>query len=654
MKFGTRLTLLAAVFVTMFAVLSVRLWFVQVAEGAQSAVIAEEQTWVTIESQAPRGDVLDRTGNLVVTSRFVPQVVVDRRFVDPTARDDLIQRLSGLLAISASEISKLYDEAGVNGRFPVTTVSSEIAYRIYEQLSDLPGVTIEKIPERVYLVGPTMAHVIGHIGLPSQEDLDARPELDPNVRIGRVGVERVYDQYLQGVDGSRELRLNRSSEVMEERPPVDPIQGNSVYLTLDLRLQEIVEQALESGVVLSNQVKDHNRANGEEVFNDTTKAAAVVLDIQTGDVLALASFPDFDPSLFVGGADRKTFEALNEAEAFNNLAVSGLYPPASTFKAVTYVAALEENLPLAEENLDPGSGRIRCNGTLALGGIEEGNQRLFHDWYSGNKGLLDIHSAFEQSCNIYFWSIALGTWREYKLTPRESIIQDWARQLGYGSESGIDLTGEAAGIVPDRALFEEWKQFQVENPDAPQRLEPSRLDLPDGPFLGGDLMNVAIGQGALAATPLQVAMSYGAIANGGQVYLPRVVGRIEDRAGNVVFQAQPTLIREVEISPSTVASFLEDANRVVTSGTASVAFRDFGPSLAEVGGKTGTGQTLINRDNHAWFVGLGPLSEPRWVVVVVIDEGGSGGQVAAPVARHIMQYLMGEIPMPIVEGAEAQ
>ncbi|HEX5671119.1 MAG TPA: hypothetical protein VFY46_00165, partial [Acidimicrobiia bacterium] len=186
MKFGTRLTLVSAMFVGMFGVLGVRLWFVQVAEGAQSAVIAEEQTWVTIESQAPRGDIFDRSGNLMVTSRFVPQVVVDRRFVDPDDRAVLVQRLSGLLAIPVRDLEKLYEDAGINGRFPVTTVSAETAYRIQEQLGDLPGVSIVKIPERVYLVGPTMAHAIGHLGLPDQSDLDTRPDLDPNLRIGKL------------------------------------------------------------------------------------------------------------------------------------------------------------------------------------------------------------------------------------------------------------------------------------------------------------------------------------------------------------------------------------------------------------------------------------------------------------------------------------
>jgi penicillin-binding protein 2 len=266
---------------------------------------------------------------------------------------------------------------------------------------------------------------------------------------------------------------------------------------------------------------------------------------------------------------------------------------------------------------------------------------------------LNIHEAFEQSCNIFFWSIALGTWREYKLTDQESIIQTWARSLGFGERTGIDLTGEAGGIVPDRALFQEWKEYQLENPDAPARLEPSRLDLAEGPFLGGDLMNFAIGQGELTSTPLQVAQAYGMLVNGGHSFTPHVVSRALNRDGSVAYESPSGLDEQVGLSPEVYSSLLSDMNRVVTSGTAAAAFRDFGSSLDRVGGKTGTGQTIANNDNHAWFVGAGPLDSPRWVVAVLIEEGGSGGRVAAPVARHIMQYLMGENPTPIVEGAAA-
>jgi penicillin-binding protein 2 len=254
---------------------------------------------------------------------------------------------------------------------------------------------------------------------------------------------------------------------------------------------------------------------------------------------------------------------------------------------------------------------------------------------------------------MYFWSLALGTWREYKLSDNESIIQEWARAVGFGAATGIDLTGEAAGIVPDRELFDQWKEFQLENPDSPARLEPNRLELAEGPFLGGDLMNLAIGQGELTSTPLQVAQAYAVLASGGQVFQPHVVSRAVTQDGQVVYEGDTEPQTQVEISPETTSSLLTDMNRVVTQGTASAAFRDFGGSLSQVGGKTGTGQTIANNDNHAWFAGVGPLDAPRWVVVVIIEEGGSGGQVAAPVARHIMQYLMGEEPMPIVEGAAA-
>jgi len=546
----------------------------------------------------------------------------------------------------------MYEEAGIIGRFQVTTVSIETAYAINESLDELPGVEVVKVPERVYLAGPTLAHVIGHLGLPEETDLAARPDLDRDVRIGKLGVERMYDEVLQGTGGSVQYRVRRG-EIIEQQPPVDPIPGSSVVLNLDLELQELVELALEEGVALSNSVKDADRADGEEVFNETQRAAAVVLDVDTFDVMALASFPDFDPQLFVAGIDEATFNLLNETKAFNNLAVSGLYPPASTFKAITYTAKLEENLPFPVDGEGVEGDLIHCDGTLGgLGELEDGSPRVKHDWYDPRDlGWLDIHGAFENSCNIYFWNVALGTWLEHRGTPSENILQDWAVEVGYGHETGIDLTSEASGIVPTRELFEEWKEYQLENPDQPPRLEPDRLDL-ESPWLGGDLMDFAIGQGAFTSTPLQVAVSYAVLVNGGRVMEPRVVREIIDPEGNITPIDRPEPIM-VEIDPATRNSLLTDLGRVVNSGTAAAAFSDFGEGVENVGGKTGTAQVSATRDNHAWFVGVAPLDNPRYVIAVLIDEGGSGGQVAAPVARHIMQYLMGNEPTPIVEGEEA-
>lgn len=651
MKFAVRLSILGMAFVVMFSVVGLRLWFVQVAQGPAIAEAAEEQTWLSKTTHAARGEIYDRNGNLLVTNRLVPAVFVDRTFIQPEEQDDLIRRLSSLLAIDSEELEEMYDDAGINGRFQVATVNNEIAYRITEQLRDLPGLEIVKVPERVYLAGPTMSHVIGHLGLPDESDLENRPELDPSVRIGKLGVEAFYDDELQGTSGVEEYRVRRG-EIIDQRPAQEPVPGNSIVLTADADFQQIVELALEEGIQLSNDVKDQLRAEGEEVFSETKSAAAVVMDPQTFEVLALASVPDFDPQLFVSGIDTDTFRTLNESLAFNNRSVSGLYPPASTFKAITYTAFVEENLPLPEnvEGIDPVAREVNCDGELTFE-LNDGSAQVKKDWYYPNQlGWLDLHGALENSCNKFFWSVGLGAWLNRE-DVGENVIQNWAKDLGYGSPTGIDLSSEATGVVPTRQLFEEWAEYQRENPDERPRLDPERLN-PElrSPFFGGDLMDFAIGQGAFTATPLQVAVSYAALVNGGIVKEPRVVDRIVDVQGEVVEDVEPPVARTLDMSESTREDLLADLNAVVTTGTAQVAFDDFGPGLERIGGKTGTAESSATKDNHAWFVGVAPIDDPQYVVAVIIEEGGSGGAIAAPVGRYILQYLMGNEPTPITAG----
>ncbi|MDX1448284.1 MAG: penicillin-binding transpeptidase domain-containing protein [Acidimicrobiia bacterium] len=656
MRTTARMTVLLGVFIGLFGMLGIRLWFVQIAEGAVAAEATDTQAWVRIATPAPRGDIYDARGNLLATSRFVPVVEVDRHLVERDQAEGLIRRLSSLLAIPESEIAALYDAAGANGVFEIATVDSVDAYQINEQLRDFPGVRIKRVPERINLVGGTMAHVLGHLGLPTQADLEERPDLDPNTRIGKLGVERVYDEWLQGIPGQLAYRVQRA-EITEQQPEVAPVPGNSLYLTLDLALQEVVERALAEGIVLSNEWKADQRAQGRDGGqNITERGAAVVLDVRTGKVLAMASYPTFDPGLFVSGLDANTFAALNESGALRNLAVSGMYPPASTFKAVTYMTILEDDVPLpaSVEGVDANSRVVHCDGRLELPTLSDGSPQVRTDWYAPqDKGWLDLSGAFEQSCNIWFWSAALGIYQQWDETPRETVLQDMARELGYGSRTGIDLTGDAAGIVPDRDLFLRWQEAQLEDPDAPRLLDASRLELSD-PWFGGDLMNVAIGQGSLVATPLQVAVSYAAMVNGGTVWQPYVVDQIRDVNDALVYVNSPTVRSQVDLSPGSVTSLLTDLNRVVTRGTAASAFADFGASIGDVGGKTGTGQSIASADNHAWFVGVVGINDPRYVVAVLIDEGGSGGAVAAPVARQIMQYLKGEELTPITAGAAAQ
>ncbi|MDX1450188.1 MAG: penicillin-binding transpeptidase domain-containing protein, partial [Acidimicrobiia bacterium] len=276
--------------------------------------------------------------------------------------------------------------------------------------------------------------------------------------------------------------------------------------------------------------------------------------------------------------------------------------------------------------------------------------QVFNDWYGDQDfGWLDEHEAFRLSCNIYFYSVALGVWQAWRDSDRENVIQDLARQVGFGSETGIDLTGEAAGVMPDRELYERRKEIQLEDEDAPQLLDQARLEAAS-PWFGGDLMLTAIGQGDVTSTPLQVATAYVTIANGGTLYRPYVVGQIRDASGGIVHTAEPEVIGEAGFDRASVTALLEDMNRVVTTGTASAAFDGFGPSLALVGGKTGTGQSVKSKDNHAWFAGVAPIDDPQYAVAILIDEGGSGGAVAAPVARQVFQYLLGEDLDPIRAG----
>ena len=651
MKFAVRLSILGIVFVAMFSVVGLRLWFVQVAEGPAIALATEEQTWIQQTSYAPRGDIYDRNGVLLATSRMVPAVVIDRTFVQPEEREELIRRLSALLAIDAEELDAVYEKEGINARFQVAIVSNELAYQLNEQLDVLPGVEIAKVPERVYLSGPTLAHVIGHLGLPDEADVEENPDIDLNLRIGRLGVESAYDQFLQGTSGILEYRVRRG-EIIDQKPPVAPLPGNSLELTIDLELQQLVELALEEGIALSNAVKDADHLAGEDVFGVTEKAAAVVLDAKTFEILALASVPDFDPQLFVAGIHVDTYADLNEREALFNRAIGGRYPPASTFKAITYTVIEEENLPFPDrDDVDVSDRLVNCDGKFILPDLTDGSQQVKRDWYDGitSFGWLDIHGALVNSCNKFFWAAGLGTYLAWDGTPRETVIQDWAGDLGYGSATGIDLEGEIDGTIPSRAEFERRAEIQEDNPDA-GLLHPSRLEDDGAIWQGGDLMDFAIGQGAFEATPLQVAVSYAVLANGGRVMEPRVVSRVIDSSGNTVQEISSPRVRTVPITSTTRESLLADLGRVVSSGTARAAFKDFGDGLDQIGGKTGTAEISANKDSHAWFVGVAPLNSPQYIVVVLVEEGGSGGRIAAPVARHILQYLMGNVPTPIEAG----
>ncbi|NOY54521.1 MAG: penicillin-binding protein 2 [Actinobacteria bacterium] len=662
MREGLRLGTIGLVFVAMFTVLGARLWFVQVAAAPDYERQAENLLVAFRTLPAPRGSIIDRSGTTIVASKFAPGIVVDRIMIPADIEDSIVQQLSGLMGIPAVSIWSAFDDAGSAGVVHLGTVDTDIAYYVWEHQSQLPGVTIEEIPERRYPQGALAGHIVGYTGKPSASQLQADENLDPNAIIGKGGLEASYDKWLQGEEGSEAYQTNARGSILKEllRQPAQP--GDTLHLNLDLDVERVVEQALHDAINLANQLK-HEKGSYNGLAR---KAVAVVMDVTNGGVIAMDSVPEFDPALLRQVSSKQLESLVRNGEfSYNNLAISGQYPPASTFKAVTYLTAVEEGM--YPEGVTGPNDRTECSAQLKAP-FTDGSTQVWKNWtYPRDDGFQNLHEAFARSCNVYFWEIALRIWDRYKGTDKENLLQDWARRLGFGARTGIDLPGEQDGLIPDRALFEKRKETQLKNPGL-RLLDESRLTTAS-PWFGGDLLAMATGQGALLTTPLQMAVAYAALVNGGTVWKPRVVDRITDVDGREVMSNPPEVVRSLDIAPSIVQMLREDMRRVTNQGTARSAFASMGSKSVLVGGKTGTAQMpkvcaekdvdgkcirLRDADVTSWFVGVAPIDDPKYVVVVMVEEGGGGSQVAAPAARFIFQHLLGLEPTPIIAGERTE
>ena len=642
-----RVGILALLFTGALSILFFRLWFVQLAAGPEWLVEADQNIVSSEAIAAPRGDIVDRNGMVLATS--VPGLIIeiDRSLLPIEVEDDVLQRLAAILELSPVEVRQAVERTGSGevAALPEFEIDADTAYLIMEQRATLPGVTVRALPVRGYTQGSLMGHVLGHMGLPSPGDLERLPIADTNTPIGKLGVEREYEEFLRGAPGKHVYRINPEGAILEEIGTVDPIPGATVRLTLDVEAQAEVERIVVEAIELSNALKEtQEEEDPAETPQPTERATAVVMEVNTGAILAMASYPTFEPQAFVGGIDVDSFEELSERQAFNNLAIQGVKPPASTFKSITYVTAMEENI--FPDGVSTPEETIECSSQLAHD-FGDDSQHLWRNWtHPESDGPQNLHDALRRSCNIYFWEVALSIWRAYARTDREGIVQEWARAVGIGRPTQVDLPFEHEGILGDRELFEEWRERQ------PWRVRAEG-------WLGGDLMNIVVGQGPIVATPLQMAVAYASMLNGGTVYQPRVADAIETADGERLRTLEPRVLRSVDISPETVASLRTDLTSVVRSGTAKRAFEDLGGLVEVVGGKTGTAQSFTDQegvfhDSTAWFVGVAPIDAPRWVVAVMVDEGGSGGAVAAPAARAIFQYLLGAGVTPLVAGEDTE
>ncbi|MDH4139019.1 MAG: penicillin-binding protein 2 [Coriobacteriia bacterium] len=595
-----RFAVLGIVVLVSLGVLLVRLWSMQVLAGADYVALANDNRVREITLDAPRGRILDRDGEELVSNRASLAVSVA-----PSAKDDeeMLYRLSILLDRPLEEIKERVAstrEEALRPRIVSLDVSRDVVSYLAEHESEYPGVEVQVVAVREYPQGSLAAHVLGYTGEISEEQIE-QPEFSSYALgdiVGKTGAERQFESVLQGDKGYRRLEVDargRQRHIIEEG---QAIPGRDVVLTIDSEVQEVAEKAL------TNAIRD---AHLDE-YPKAKAGAAVALDVRTGEVLAMASLPTYDPTLFLGGISEENWERLNAKGSeypLTNRAIMAQYPPASTFKGITGLAGLRYGVTREW-------AMYYCPGKW----IEMGEQWPKWCWNRSGHREITFHSGIVESCDTVFYEIGYEFYKQ-----GDEKLQKFARQFGFGSPLGIDLPGEVDGRVPDAA----WKaEFNKNYPEYQQ-------------WLPGDTVNIAIGQGDLLATPLQMAAAYAGIANDGKIMRPHVLKEVRDESGQAVLEYEEDVAAEPDVTTQSLAVMRRGLRDVTEEGTAEGAFADFGAAVA---GKTGTAQ-VTGKDDYAWFVGFAPIEDPRYAVAIVIEQGGHGGSIAAPAAREILAALLG-------------
>ena len=567
--------------VLVIAVLIGRAAYLQIYQGEYYAGLADGNRIRIVPSMAPRGTFYDRNGELLVTNR--PGFSVSLLPLTAPISDDVIARLSDLLKVPTDEIkTKIAGHSGFNPIRIKTDVTPDIVSIIEEQKSQYPGVVIEVTPIRDYILKQEGAHTFGYVSEINDTELEKMKDegYKSGDIIGKFGIEKIYDKELRGENGGQQVEVDVSGKPVQILGRKEPVPGDDLELTIDIKLQQAAEKAVDEQLT---QIGAH-------------AAAAVVMNPQTGEILAMVSRPAFDPNLFAHGISSKDWNQLNNNpyHPMDNTTITGEYPPGSTFKIVTGTAALTEGVVTPDEQIfDSGHHWI----------IPKGNA-------DGEAlGWLNFRSALAHSDNVYFYEMGnrLGIDR----------LEKYARMFGLGAKTGIDLPYEASGLVANRRYKE--KNFD------------------DGEWYLSETFDAAIGQGFNLVTPLQAAMVMGEIAADGKRYKPHVVNRIIAPDGSVVKDFQPELLSQLDVPEEDIKLVQDGLHDVTKYGTAASSFRGF---TVDIAGKTGTAENSQGRD-HGWFVAYGPFDNPNVVVAVIVENGGYGSQSAVPIGRKILEAAFG-------------
>ena len=667
----SRLSLLVVqiLIVSLLAALLGRLFYLQIAAGPKYRDAALSIQSRDVVAPANRGLIVDSSGVPLALNKVGLAITIDRIEIDkqPDKGVAVMQRLAKLLKLNYLDVytnTRLCGELPVGKRagcwtgsryqpIPITKQADpDIALQIVERPDQFPGVDAQPISIRSYpgLVNVNAAHVLGYVGPLTEDDLtkDTGKQYFRSESIGKAGLEIQYDSYLRGIPGIRTLIVDRKEAITRESQNTKPIAGNHLVTSIDIRLQAAAEQALADAV-------QRGRANGYT----SDSGAAVVMDIRTGRILALASYPTYDPNAFEKGltveqasdlfSEKKAVPALNRA-------LQGLFAPASTFKSVSVVAAAAAGYDL--------NASYNCPSEVQVG------TRAFQNFDSRNQGRMNLKKAIAVSCDTIWYQIAFDEWlRDGGLRPKSSPNDYFfkaAQAFQITEKVGIDLPSESKSRLADRdykkSWFEQNKEFYcnyktraTKAQQTPFLIQLAAENCVDGDKVrAGDAVNFSIGQGDTVVTPLKLTQMYAAIGNGGTIWQTSIAKAIVKTDGTVIKAIDPKKLGTLTTAPSTL-KFLQSALReVVVSGTGAGVFAGF---PIEVSGKTGTGQVFGRnpngtlKDDTSWFASFAPTKNPRFAVVMMVGQGGFGASTSGVGVRGIYEAIFGVKGNKVVPGA---
>lgn len=598
-----RIAVLGGAAVALFAILFFRLWEVQVLDGDRYLAEAKNNRSREYKVIAPRGNILDRNGEILVDNRTTLALRIDTTKLpaDPAAARSELAALGKLTGMTPKQMRRSIrrGEEDTPGA-PVTLrrdVDSDVVFYLEENRRRFPGVSIERVFVRAYPNGSRAAHILGSVGEVSPKELkdDRFKGLEPADEVGKGGIEYTYDPYLRGTPGLTRVQVNAFGQPTPGGTLVNepPVPGDNLKLTIDSKVQSAGEAALA-----------YNGLPG----------AFVAMDIHSGELLGLGSFPTFDPAVLTKTLTQSQVDALYRdpvAAPLTDRATESLYPTGSTFKAISALAGLESG------EIKP-SDVVYDNGLIKVAGQE------FENAGGQAYGPVDLTKSLQVSSDVYYYVLGLKMWNT-------GDLQRWAGRLGIGHETGIDLPAEIEGLVPSR----EWRdQLFAEGKT-------------DREWSAGDNMQLATGQGDLQTSPLQLAVAYAALGNDGTIVTPHLGLEVEDAAGRVLEELEAPPRRTVRIDPAHRDEILAGLHAAAQTPEGT-SFDTFGGFPVDVAGKTGTAQRPPHGD-QAWYAVLAPYPNPRIVVIVTIEEGGFGAETAAPAALRILEAYFGK-EAKVIEG----